>query len=205
MEGEWELLVYPISLKDYTFIAPSPNIPTVAVCNLYSGQCLWEGTNISEGRGTTLPFETVGSPFMDWVFGEDWNNADHPAFNKNCFIRPTRFVPVFHKYTNETCNGMQLIPHSENNYHSLAHSLQLIKYVKEKTPSFEWRAGKYEAFNDKKAIELLVGDDLLLDYFGDKASWKEVKQKMNEEEKEWIKEVSPFLIYKQSLQKLKLS
>lgn len=203
MKGEWKLFVYPISEKDYLFIAPSPNIPTAAVCNLYSGQCLWEGTNISEGRGTTLPFETIGSPYMNWVFQEDWNNVNHPAFNKNCFIRPTRFIPVFHKYANETCNGIQLIPKAGKKYHSLAHSLQLIKYVKEKTPSFKWRQGKYEAFNDKKAIELLVGDTLLLDYLENKASWKEVKQKLNEEEKEWIKEASPFLIYKPSLQKLK--
>lgn len=205
IEGEWELFVYPISQKDYVFIAPSPNIPTVATCNLYSGQCLWEGTNISEGRGTTLPFETIGAPFLDWVFEDEWNNADHPAFHKSCHIRPTRFVPVFHKYTNETCSGLQLLPHGNISYHSLAHSLRLIKYVKEKTASFEWRAGKYEAFNDKKAIELLVGDALLLNYLDDKASWKEVKQKINEEEREWIKEVSPFLIYKPSLQKLKLN
>jgi len=203
MEGEWALFVYPISKKDYLFIAPSPNIPGPEVCNLYSGQCLWEGSNISEGRGTTLPFETIGSPFMDWVFAEDWNNANHPAFNKNCFIRPTKFVPVFHKYANETCNGLHLIPKADKKYHSLAHSLQLIKYVKEKTALFEWRAGKYEAFNDRKAIEILVGDTLLLNYLEEKASLKEVQQKLNEQEREWIKEVSPFLIYKQSLQKLK--
>jgi uncharacterized protein YbbC (DUF1343 family) len=205
MSGEWKLFVYPISQKDYVFIAPSPNIPSIAICNLYSGQCLWEGTNISEGRGTTLPFETIGAPFLDWVFEEDWNNTKHPLFHNNCIIRPTRFVPVFHKYTNETCSGFQLIPNSRKEYHSLGHSLQLIKYVKEKTVSFEWRAGKYEAFNDRKAIDLLVGDSLLLDFLEEKASWKEVRQKMNEEEREWIKEVSPFLIYKPSLQKLKLN
>jgi len=164
-----------------------------------------EGTNTNEAGGTPLPFETIGAPFLDWVFEEGWNNTKHPLFHKNCVIRPTRFVPVFHKYTNETCSGFQLIPDSRKEYHSLAHTLQLIKYVKEKTTSFEWRVGKYEAFNDKKAIELLAGDTLLLNYLEDKASWKEVKQKMNEEEREWIKEVSPFLIYKPSLQKLKLN
>ncbi len=89
-------------------------------------------------------------------------------------------------------------------YHSLAHSLQLMRYIKEKTPAFEWRQGKYEAFNNKKAIELLVGDRLLLDYLDNKAGWKEVKLKLDEEENEWIKEVSPFLIYKSPLQKLKI-
>lgn len=202
MNGNWNLFVYPVSQKDYVFIAPSPNIPSIAVCNLYSGQCMWEGTNISEGRGTTLPFEMIGAPSMDWVFNENWNSSKHPLFHKNCFIRPTRFVPVFHKYANETCNGLQLLPKAGKKYHSLAHSLQLMKYVKERTASFEWREGKYEAFNNRKAIELLAGDTLMLDYLEDKASWKEVKQKMNAEETEWIKEVSPFLIYKPSLQRV---
>lgn len=205
MKGDWKLFVYPVNQKDHRFIAPSPNIPSVAACNLYSGQCLWEGTTISEGRGTTLPFEMIGAPSMDWVFEEDWNRPDHPVFQKNCQIRPTRFVPVFHKFANETCNGIHLLPGENRSYHSLAHSLKLVRYVKERTASFAWRAGVYEAFNDRKAIELLVGDPLLLAWLEDKTSWKEVRQKMNEEEKAWIKEASPFLIYKPSLQKLKLN
>ena len=204
LNATWELLVVPADKKEWTFISPSPNIPTVDTCTLYSGQCLWEGTNISEGRGTTLPFATIGAPFMNWVFNDDWNNSDHPAYHKNCIVRPLLFTPVFHKYKDETCAGLQLLPRNENNYHSLQHSLRLINYVKEKTPVFEWRAGTYEAFNDKTAIELLVGDTLLLDYLDNKAAWKEVVQKMDEEEKSWIKEVSPFLIYKSPLEKLKI-
>ena len=76
--------------------------------------------------------------------------------------------------------------------------------MKEKSPAFEWRQGKYEAFNEKKAIELLIGDQLLLDYAENKASWKEVRVKLDEEETGWIKEVSPFLIYKKALQKTKI-
>ncbi len=203
--GKWELVILPISKQDYQFIAPSPNIPSSRTCRVYSGQCLWEGTNISEGRGTTQPFETIGAPFLQWVFREDWNNPSHPAYHKNCYLRPTQFIPVFHKYSGETCHGLQLMPRDKKNYHSLAHSVQLIKFIKEKSVSFEWRAGTYEAFNTKTAIELLAGDKLILDYLNNKASWKELKQKITEEENEWIREVSPFLIYKPSLQKLKLN
>lgn len=204
LQGNWELLVNPIRKRDTVFIAPSPNIPSVNTCALYSGQCIWEGSNISEGRGTTLPFETIGAPFLQWVFSEDWNNSQHPVYNKHCYTRPLLFIPAFHKFANEACHGLHLLPHEKEAYHSLAHSLQLVKYIKEKTPSFEWRQGKYEAFNDKKAIELLVGDRLLLDYLDDNADWEEVKIKLDEEEREWIKEVSPFLIYKSPLQKLKI-
>lgn len=204
LKGNWELAVSVIKKKEIVFISPSPNIPSVTTCSLYSGQCLWEGTNISEGRGTTLPFETVGAPFLNWVFSEDWNNSHHPVYNKNCYLRPLLFIPIFHKFANETCHGLQLLVHEIKEYHSLAHSLQLIKYIRGKTPAFGWRPGKYEDLNDKKAIELLVGDQLLLDYLDNKASWKEVKLKLDDEERKWIKEVSPFLIYKSPLQKLKI-
>ena len=204
LHAKWELLIIPVDKKDYIFIPPSPNIPTTVTCSLYSGQCLWEGTNISEGRGTTHPFEIIGAPFLNWVFEENWNNSRHPAFHVNCFIRPVQFIPVFHKFAGETCQGIHLVPRGKKGYHSLAHSLQLINYIKEKTRSFAWRPGQYEAFNDKKAIELLVGDRVLLDYTEGKIRWTDVKDKLDEEEKGWVKEASPFLVYKSPLQKLKI-
>ncbi|MEI9809593.1 MAG: exo-beta-N-acetylmuramidase NamZ domain-containing protein [Bacteroidota bacterium] len=93
LQGKWELIVSTIRKKEIVFIPPSPNIPSVNTCWVYSGQCLWEGTNISEGRGTTLPFETIGAPFLNWVFAEDWNAAHHSLYNKNCYIRPLLFIP----------------------------------------------------------------------------------------------------------------
>ncbi|MGZ8553005.1 MAG: DUF1343 domain-containing protein [Chitinophagaceae bacterium] len=204
LEAHWELIIDPVQKKDFIFIPPSPNIPSSTTCSLYSGQCLWEGTNISEGRGTTLPFEIIGAPFLQWVFTEDWNDTKHPAYNKNVHTRPVKFIPVFHKYAHDTCSGLHLMLHNNKKYHSLAHSIQLLKYIKEKSPAFEWKEGKYEAFNDKKAIELLVGDKLILDYFEDTARWKEVKTKLQDEESAWIKEASAFLIYKSSLQQLKI-
>ena len=121
----------------------------------------------------------IGAPFLQWVFNEDWNNAKHPAYNKNVYTRPTKFIPVFHKYTNDTCSGLHLMIHEEDpNIIRFRIAIQLLKYIKEKTPAFEWKEGKYEAFNDKKAIELLTGDKLILDYFDNKNSWKEVKAKL---------------------------
>lgn len=204
LDGDWELIIDPIRKKDFIFISPSPNIPSAGICTLYSGQCLWEGTNISEGRGTTLPFEMIGAPFLDWVFNENWNDSKHPAYNKNVYTRPVKFTPVFHKYATEVCHGLHIMLHDKSKYHSLSHSIKLLKYIKEKSPEFIWKEGKYEALNDKKAIELLTGDKLILDYFDNKNSWKEVKKKFQSEEAAWIKEASPFLIYKPSLQQMKI-
>jgi len=204
LNARWNLIIDPARKKDFLFISPSPNIPSVNTCLLYSGQCLWEGTNISEGRGTTLPFEMIGSPFLSWVFNEKWNDPKHPAYNKHAYTRPVKFIPVFHKYISETCSGLHIMLHNKKKYHSLSHSIKLLGYIKNKTGEFAWKEGKYEAFNDKKAIELLVGDQLILDYFDNKSTWQEVKLKLQEEEAAWIKEASSFLIYKPSLQQLKI-
>jgi uncharacterized protein YbbC (DUF1343 family) len=204
LKGKWKLVITPQDEKDQLFISPSPNIPSTRTCQLYSGQCLWEGTNLSEGRGTTLPFETIGAPFLNWVFDSNWNEREHPAFNKHCYIRPLVFTPVFHKFANQACYGIHLALHGAGKYHSLAHSLQLIRFLRERSPEFAWRPGPYEAFNNRTAIELLVGDPLLLDYIQGKGNWKEVRDKLNEQEQAWIKMVKPFLLHKTKLQKLKL-
>lgn len=204
LAGNWELIVVPVRLKHYRFIAPSPNIPDTATCMLYSGQCLWEGTLASEGRGTTQPFRIAGAPYMNWVFTDDWNERRHPAHHRNCVIRPLSFIPVFHKYSGVTCHGFELYPDHEKGYHSLAHSLQLIRYCRERSPELGWRPGTYEAFNDKTAIELLAGDQLILDHLNGLNEWKELRQWFAEEEHSWIETASPFLIYKPSLSQLKI-
>jgi uncharacterized protein YbbC (DUF1343 family) len=202
--ARWRLKIVPPREKDQIFIPPSPNIPSPGTCRVYSGQCLWEGTNISEGRGTTLPFELIGSPFMDWIFKENWNHPKHPAFDKHVSLRPVQFIPVFHKYANQPCYGLHLLLYNKKNYHSLAHSIRLLQFIRKNTGEFRWREGSYEAFNDRKAIELLAGDRLILDYFENKSSWKDLQFRMQEEEAAWIREAKPFLLYKPSLQQLKI-
>ncbi|MCX8018969.1 MAG: DUF1343 domain-containing protein [Chitinophagaceae bacterium] len=199
LQAKWKLKIVPANEKNYTFIPPSPNIPNRETCNVYSGQCLWEGTNISEGRGTTLPFRMIGAPFLSRVFNDNWNHKSHPAYHPNCSIKPICFTPCFHKYAGTLCYGLHLIPENKKPYHSLLHSLRLIRYVKEMTAEFSWRKGNYEAFNDKTAIELLAGDDLILSYLNGFAGYKEVKEKMTEHEKQWIAFAKNFLLYKTKL------
>lgn len=205
LKARWPLVVVPPRKKDWLFIPPSPNIPDVKTCRIYSGQCLWEGTNASEGRGTTLPFQITGAPWMQWVMTDSWNRKNHPAYHPECFIRPLQFIPVFHKFTNDLCYGTQLLVADAKAYHSLAHSLKLMRYMRERSPELAWREGVYEAFNNRPAIELLAGDPLLLNYLDQRANWKEVSGHLDEEERNWIREATPYLLYKKSLQKLKLN
>jgi uncharacterized protein YbbC (DUF1343 family) len=183
-------------------IPPSPNIPGLFTCSFYSGQCLWEGTNVSEGRGTTRPFELFGAPFMENLTGfnrergfRNWNDSENPIFDPAVYIRWTKFIPVFHKYQTETCFGFQLHPLPGANYHALAHNLQIINFVRENSPGFAFREGKYEAGNTKTAIELLVGDHLMLGYLNGECNWEDVKEHMKTEEQKWIRKAKKVLLY----------
>lgn len=183
-------------------IPPSPNIPGLFTCNFYSGQCLWEGANVSEGRGTTRPFEMFGAPYMESLAGynqregyKNWNDSNHPIYDPAVYVRWTKFIPVFHKYQGGTCFGFQLHPLPGINYHALAHNLRIMNFIFKNCPEFAFREGKYEAGNDKTAIELLLGDNMLLNYIQDKVLWDDVKEHMKIEEQKWIRKVKKTLLY----------
>lgn len=87
----------------YAWVMPSPNMPTVQTAVVYPGGCLIEGTNLSEGRGTTRPFETVGAP---WVNGRRLANALNESDLPGVHFRPIQFEPTFNKYAGQICNGV---------------------------------------------------------------------------------------------------
>ncbi|MBQ7337892.1 MAG: DUF1343 domain-containing protein [Clostridia bacterium] len=93
------------SMTDLSWIAPSPNLPTFDSALCYIGTCLFEGTNLSEGRGTTRPFETIGAP---WLRAEELAQAMRALFLPGVKIRPCYFTPTFSKYAGELCGGVQL-------------------------------------------------------------------------------------------------
>ena len=151
--------------KTSMFIPPSPNIPTIDTIKIYAGQCLFEGTTISEGRGTTRPFEIIGSPFFDWKTLQKIQKQINLILpeNKNIYLRLVKFIPKFHKFENQVCTGFQLHPKNAN-FHSLSFSLILIRLLRENYPNPDfWLKGKYEKGNDKTAIELLAGDKTIID------------------------------------------
>ena len=196
-----------INKKFPWIIPPSPNIPGFFTVGFYSGQCLWEGTNASEGRGTTRPFEVFGAPWMDNLINynhknhfNNWNDPKHPLYDPGAALRWHRFIPTFHKYKDECCFGFQLIRQEAENYHSLLHSLRLIRFVRENCDGFEWRPGKYEAGNDKTAIELLAGDPLILTFLmGEGVEINDLIEYFKKTEADWIKKAGEFRLYKELL------
>jgi uncharacterized protein YbbC (DUF1343 family) len=192
--GQFQLEIIQIDSNELS-INPSPNIPDKKTCLIYSGQCLLEGTNFSEGRGTTRPFEIFGAPYLknlsqDWV--DLWNSE-----NREAVLRPLIFIPSFHKYKNEICYGFQLHPMKE--MHSLMYSLKMLRSLSFNSAQFEWLAGPYEAGSARPAIELLAGDTDMLQYLYEGSDEREMVDKIKIEEKEWIEVTQSFLIYNQPL------
>ena len=113
-------------------------------------------------------------------------------------------MPTFHKYAGEICDGFQ-IHLTGGDYHSLAHSLKLIRYIRDNSANdFGWRDEVYEFREDRLAIELLAGDPLLIDYLNGRCEFNLVKEAFIEEEDKWIKQAKSYLLYPEPLFRLNI-
>jgi uncharacterized protein YbbC (DUF1343 family) len=139
------------------WVLPSPNMPTVETAFVYPGQCLLEGTNLSEGRGTTRPFELSGAPWIDACRLVNRLEQDElPGVH----FRPAWFQPTFHKFAGQTCGGVQLHVTDRHTFRPVRTSLALLAALRELSGHhFAWRTEPYEFVADRPAIDLLFGND----------------------------------------------
>lgn len=139
------------------WVLPSPNIPTVDSAFVYPGNGMFEGTNLSEGRGTTKPFQMIGAPYVDyhWV---DALNAQHlPGVT----FRENYFAPTFNKYLNETCGGVELYVTDRRAYDPIRTAVAMIITAKKLYPAgFQWRYDTGDPI-DPYWIDKLSGSDYL--------------------------------------------
>jgi molybdopterin-guanine dinucleotide biosynthesis protein MobB len=158
-----DLVVCPASgwTRDRSFasaglpwVAPSPNMPTTDTALVYPGMCLLEGTNLSEGRGTTRPFEVFGAPWLDGLaLSETLNAQDLPGVS---FI-PAWFRPMFDKHAGAVCRGARLHVTDAAAFRPFQTGLRIIEAARRMAPlEFRWRTETYE-FDDRPAIDLLTG------------------------------------------------
>ena len=137
------------------WVMPSPNMPTPDTALVYPGMCLLEGTNLSEGRGTTRPFELFGAPFIDAAaLAEELRRQDLPGV----LIRPCVIEPAFHKFKGERCGALQLHVRDRRSFQPYRTGLAVLVAVRKLWPeSFAWRTEPYEFRDDVPAIDLLTG------------------------------------------------
>lgn len=160
-------------------IAPAADIPGFFTCDMYSGGALWLDTAITPGIGTARPYEYFGAPFI-----RHDHNAVLPAASK-VMMRPCTFTPAFGKYAGEVCRGYQIMLEPGAEYHSLMHTLQLMRYFKD----------RYSAFSLASSFRSKLADDMLYGYIEGRNEWGETREHIKVEEQKWIRKAKKFLLY----------
>jgi uncharacterized protein YbbC (DUF1343 family) len=139
------------------WVLPSPNMPTVDTAFVYPGGCLVEGTNLSEGRGTTRPFELVGAPWLDGL--ELARALEHERLPGVGF-RAASFTPTFQKHAGELCHGVQVHVRDRRRFPAFLAYLLLIHHARRQDPRrFAWREPPYEYERVKLPFDILCGTD----------------------------------------------
>ena len=138
------------------WVAPSPNMPTPETAAVYPGQVIWEGTNMSEGRGTALPFEICGAPYLDNArVGNILTRKAMPGI----VLRPLTFEPTSGKHAQTPCQGFQIHITDRDRYQPYLTTLKVMQAIIRCHPEdFEWKSPPYEYEFEKRPIDLILGD-----------------------------------------------
>jgi uncharacterized protein YbbC (DUF1343 family) len=141
------------------WVLPSPNLPTLDSAIVYPGTVLFEGTTLSEGRGTTRPFELVGAPGVNPErFTSDLNRRSLPGV----FFRPVLFEPTFHKHAGTACGGCQIHVTDRTTFRPVLTGVTLLEaFARDESAGFAWRDPPYEYEYSRPPIDILAGSTAL--------------------------------------------
>lgn len=168
------------------FIPPSPNLPTMQSLEVYPGQCFWEATTFSEGRGTTRPFELFGHPDISLKMSEQISLLFNKKYSGLAFLRPTFFMPVYHKHKDKICCGWHLMIEDPDKYHAIKGTLDIMRWVKSLANEIDfWRQGKYEFDSGATAAQLLISDDDLIGYVNGEIDETQIFDKLILAQNDW--------------------
>jgi uncharacterized protein YbbC (DUF1343 family) len=143
----------------FIWVMPSPNVPTLDSAIVYPGTVLFEGTLLSEGRGTTRPFELVGAP---WIDAEAFAGRMNRLGLEGVHFRPAVFEPTFQKHARTTCAGCQIHVLDRRAFRPVLSGVALIREFRAVAPDrFDWRPPPYEYEHDKVPIDILAGSSAL--------------------------------------------
>lgn len=175
------------------WVLPSPNMPTLDTAIVYPGQCLIEGTNLSEGRGTTRPFELCGAPWADALELVRRLNAQQLP---GVAFRAAWFRPTFQKHAGVDCGGLQMHVTDRASFRPVRTSLALLQVMRELSGgSFRWRTEVYEFVSDPIAIDLLFGSARERLALEAGVPWREIAAEWEPEEREFAQRRAPHLLY----------
>jgi uncharacterized protein YbbC (DUF1343 family) len=188
-------------LGELSWVNPSPNAPNVSMARCYPGTVLIEGTELSEGRGTTRPLEVVGAPEVDAVALLREMQRLAPAWLRGCRLRLCYFEPTFHKHTGRTCAGVQIHVDDPGYKYDAFRPYRLValllKACRRLRPEAGlWRDFDYEYERDRLAIDVINGSPLLREWVDDaQAEPADLERALARDEESWRDERKPLLLY----------
>jgi uncharacterized protein YbbC (DUF1343 family) len=178
------------------WVLPSPNMPSPQTTIVYPGTVLIEALNLSEGRGTTMPFELCGAPFVDAEkLKKNLLLRDIPG----CAFRIHNFIPTFHKFTGELCNGIQLHVTDINKFKPVETALEIFDAIIETTPgdSLKFNPPPYEYENRLMPFDILSGDSGMRDCLVKRMDLRIEKERWQSEGEEFRREFTKRSFYKE--------
>jgi uncharacterized protein YbbC (DUF1343 family) len=191
MEG-WRRSMYA-DATGLPWVMPSPNMPTLDTAIVYPGTVLFEGTMLSEGRGTTRPFELVGAPWIEAErFAAEMNGLALPGVH----FRPAGFEPTFQKHAKQPCGGCQIHVIDRDAFRPVITGVALIDMFRRlDTGRFAWRQPPYEYEHDKMPIDILAGSDALRQEIESGVPIAEIAARWKDDETGFERLRQPFLMY----------
>jgi uncharacterized protein YbbC (DUF1343 family) len=168
---------------DSPWVMPSPNIPTVDTTVVFPATVFFEGTQVSEGRGTTRPFEIVGAPYID---AKQYADALESLKLAGVVFRPINFLPTFQKHMNQTCGGVFLHVLDREVFEPVITGLAMLKTVNDLYPNeFKWKNPPYEYVFDRNPFDVIAGTEKVRNMIENGSSVKDIKLS-------WQKDVEDF-------------
>ena len=158
-------------------IPPAPDVPGLFTCDMYCGGALWTETSITPGIGTARPYEFIGAPFI--------SNGAVPPSPQGVLMRPCSFTPAAGRYAGEECHGYQIILLPGTQYHSLLHTVQLIR----------WFSERYSMFEITQALLDKIADPVITEYLKGGITFDIVQEHVKLEEQKWIRKAKRYLLY----------
>jgi uncharacterized protein YbbC (DUF1343 family) len=191
MEG-WRRDMYA-NQTGLPWVMPSPNMPTLDTAIVYPGTVLFEGIMLSEGRGTTRPFELVGAP---WIEAERFARDMNALGLAGVYFRAAVFEPTFQKYARQTCGGVQIHVTERHLFKPVLVGVALAGMFRRANPEkFAWRQPPYEYEHDKMPIDILAGSSTLREQIEADVPATEIAASWRKDEEEFRTLRERFLLY----------
>ncbi|MBN2381480.1 DUF1343 domain-containing protein [bacterium] len=176
-----------------TWVPPSPNMPALTTAHVYAGSCLFEATNVSEGRGTTLPFELIGAP---WIDPFEWLEALNYYRLEGVRFRPLYFRPLTNKHAGLTCGGLQIHVLDRPNFQAYLTGIVMLKTLFALYPKrCAWKQPPYEFEQHKLPIDILCGNEAIRLWIEQGQFLSELSSTWPDQVRSFENRIAPFLLY----------